>query len=508
MKKGILLLSVVLVLTLTCSSLTTAMSESDWQKYSVAEAEMRRYVESDPLGFSPRAVIDLFNKTGVGVASIFSDDYLESSKFVALSVTRPADPVWGRGYLIVGGYFSKTSLIKDKSGKDVDDLQGCGIVYVDGEIRPAIIIPLAEEGVDFAFVYTNPKKPLMARANVTKFTTVQPAAPGQEGDNQDWAILWRFVFLTEKDGSDAWGSSSESIRRGSNPQPAPNRGSATDAPSMWDFFEKDENGWLIPRKDIRSMLPPNPYENETASTVVPNPLPTPITSISEPSPTPRPIRTPRPTPTPATAAEDPEIEDPIVEEPPEEYPVLGGGTERELPSDWAKPEVDQAITNGLVPLFLRSRYTSPITRAEFAAVATTFYELLMGPIVIGEGVSFIDTSDPNVLKTATIGVVQGVGGGRFDPDAEITREQSATMLYRLADACGFSLPSAFESHFADSEKIANWALPAVNAVVAAGIMKGTGDGIFSPDGPYTREQTYLTIDRLDGWIKVGHKSWK
>jgi len=104
-----------------------------------------------------------------------------------------------------------------------------------------------------------------------------------------------------------------------------------------------------------------------------------------------------------------------------------------------------------------------------------------------------------VEKAAFIGVVNGVGDNKFDPDAQLTREQAATMLSRLADAVGKPLPKQAAA-FKDNGDISDWALESVGQMQAAGIMNGVGDNIFAPQDPYTREQSIVTILRLYGIV--------
>ena len=148
-----------------------------------------------------------------------------------------------------------------------------------------------------------------------------------------------------------------------------------------------------------------------------------------------------------------------------------------------------------------SDFTTPTTRAEFAQLAVILYEYLSGrEIAIDRSIAFSDTDDDYVHKAATIGVVTGVGGNRFDPDSQLTREQAATMLYRLADATGNSLPNVAPT-FADNASIASWAITGVGKVQAAQIMGGIGNNLFSPQGSYTREQSIVTILRLLVYIR-------
>lgn len=164
------------------------------------------------------------------------------------------------------------------------------------------------------------------------------------------------------------------------------------------------------------------------------------------------------------------------------------------PSDWARAAVDEAAALGFVPVPLRTRYTQTITRAEFCALAVRLYEGLTGQEVAGRS-SFTDTDDLNVEKAASLGVIAGMGGGIFAPDAPLNREQAAVILTSLARSLDAPLSPAAPA-FADSGAISAWAADAVGQVQQAGIMSGTGGGNFSPKDTYTREQSVVTIMNL------------
>ena len=190
---------------------------------------------------------------------------------------------------------------------------------------------------------------------------------------------------------------------------------------------------------------------------------------------------------PSGAAIEPAPSQPVPAEPAPAIPASDG------PSGWAKEEVEAAIAAGIVPLSLQSDYRQSTTRAEFCALAAALYERLMGEIT--ERTGFTDTSDENVEKMAALGVVNGVGEGRFDPDARLTREQAATMLARLAAAMGKPMEKQTAA-FADADGVSPWAAEAVGQMQASGVMNGTGEDRFSPKGEYTREQSIITMLRL------------
>ena len=94
-----------------------------------------------------------------------------------------------------------------------------------------------------------------------------------------------------------------------------------------------------------------------------------------------------------------------------------------------------------------------------------------------------------------MGIVNGVGNGNFNPNGQLTREQAAVMLARLANVIGQPLPQSTPT-FADNAQISSWAFEAVGQAQAVGIMGGVGDNRFAPSGDYTREQSIVTILRL------------
>jgi len=165
-----------------------------------------------------------------------------------------------------------------------------------------------------------------------------------------------------------------------------------------------------------------------------------------------------------------------------------------LPTEWARADVSQAVSLGLVPEDLQSSYTQAVTRAEFCALAAALYEAETG-ITIAERSTFSDTNETNVEKMAAVGVVNGTSPGVFTPNTALTREQAATMLARLAGAFGKPLPEV-EATFADKSSVSGWAYEAVGQVQAAGVMNGTSPDMFMPKGPYTREQSIVTMLRM------------
>lgn len=167
----------------------------------------------------------------------------------------------------------------------------------------------------------------------------------------------------------------------------------------------------------------------------------------------------------------------------------------EKPSSWAQNQVGLAIDAGIVPQSLQSRYTNTATRADFCALVVTLLEKYL-EITLPAEETFSDTDDINVRKAATLGIVQGVGNGMFNPDGPLTREQAATMLERAYRASMGYLQGGGTSGFSDASSVSSWAADAVAKMETSGIMTGVGNNQFKPKDPYSREQSIITMLRM------------
>ena len=102
---------------------------------------------------------------------------------------------------------------------------------------------------------------------------------------------------------------------------------------------------------------------------------------------------------------------------------------------------------------------------------------------VAEGAWYYDA----VMWAAGNGIVLGIGdGSKFAPDANVTREQMVTILYRYAGA-----PEVKEAEliFADAADVSDWAAQAVAWAAENGVVKGVGDNRFAPTDNTTRAAT-------------------
>lgn len=183
--------------------------------------------------------------------------------------------------------------------------------------------------------------------------------------------------------------------------------------------------------------------------------------------------------------------------------MTSAGAASTQPSNWAQEAVQTAQEAGLVPEILNTSYDAAITRSEFCSLAASLYRIweTSGQLkdITPDSAFFTDCTDEDVLLCASIGVVNGVGDGRFAPDALIQRQEAASMLHRLAALrtdYADSMKNKMPHVFADGENIRSWARSDVCWACNSGVMTGTGNNAFQPTGQYTREQSIVTILRL------------
>lgn len=178
-------------------------------------------------------------------------------------------------------------------------------------------------------------------------------------------------------------------------------------------------------------------------------------------------------------------------------------------SSWALEEVKVAIENKLVPTNLQNMYKTDITRIDFAALVVKEIEEVTGKDIddvlkektgkdLYELISkypFKDTTNANVIAAQALGIINGKSERTFAPYDNISRQDAASLLMRTAKFLGKKF-SPENNNFNDGKNIANYAKEAVDYVAGLGVMKDKGNNNFGPKDNYSREQAYITINRL------------
>lgn len=170
-------------------------------------------------------------------------------------------------------------------------------------------------------------------------------------------------------------------------------------------------------------------------------------------------------------------------------------------SGWAQGEITEAYENGLMPeRLINTKMTQNISRADFAALVVKLYEEMTGVSVeVAPASSFTDTKDVDVLKAKALGIMQG-DNGLASPDDLVTRQGMAVMYHRTMKKVSEKLGTTMMKpdgvlEFKDKDKVASWAIEAVDYVYENKIMTGD-EGNFSPLNNAPVEQSVIVVKRL------------
>ena len=171
-------------------------------------------------------------------------------------------------------------------------------------------------------------------------------------------------------------------------------------------------------------------------------------------------------------------------------------------SDWFYDDVRFANQNGLFNGVEKDLFApeEPMTRGMLVTVLWR----LDGETAPKTATTFTDV-DANayyadaVAWAAESGVVNGIGGNKFDPEGNVTREQIAAILFRYAAFKGVDTAArANLATFPDAEKTSAYAHDALSWAVAAELVKGTKEGstiYLDPQGSATRAQVAAILSR-------------
>ena len=158
-------------------------------------------------------------------------------------------------------------------------------------------------------------------------------------------------------------------------------------------------------------------------------------------------------------------------------------------SAWYYKAVEYVAENGIMS-GVSAREFAPNAGFSRAMLAQTLYAMSGKPAVKAES-TFADVAAnawyaDAVNWAAEKGYVSGVGDGKFAPDASVTREQMALILYRYAgspDASGMA-----QKEFTDSSSVSAYAVDAIRWAVHEGLISGMENNTLAPQGTATRAQ--------------------
>nr|WP_245363961.1 S-layer homology domain-containing protein [Cohnella thailandensis] len=173
----------------------------------------------------------------------------------------------------------------------------------------------------------------------------------------------------------------------------------------------------------------------------------------------------------------------------------------DLKGHWSENSVLSLAAKHIVNGVDNSHYepNRSITRGEFAVALMRAVDWTGKASIPNAANPFKDVPSDRyyaeqAAQSAALGILNGYEGA-FRPNALITREEAVVALIRAAKVIGQEMTGSAELSFSDKGSISSWALEAVRAASANGLIEGDGTR-FHPGNPLTRAEIAVMIERL------------
>ncbi|WP_270170159.1 S-layer homology domain-containing protein [Paenibacillus sp. SYP-B4298] len=173
-------------------------------------------------------------------------------------------------------------------------------------------------------------------------------------------------------------------------------------------------------------------------------------------------------------------------------------------ASWAQEAIEKLTKAGILNGVAEGKFApiKEVTRAEFITMLVRSFDLLD----VKATVSFSDVSSSAwyyeyIATGVSKGLIQGVGGGKFDPNRAITREEMAIMsanVLKTVKGITADHGAAALAKFSDQDSIAGYAQDAVALLTENKVINGVTATTFDPKGIANRAQAAVIIDRMLG----------
>lgn len=160
-------------------------------------------------------------------------------------------------------------------------------------------------------------------------------------------------------------------------------------------------------------------------------------------------------------------------------------------SSWAKEAVQFLTDKGYIQGDEKGNFNpaGTLTRAEAAEILSKALDLKASGTEDFSDVSENDWFYNAVLATSPE-LFDGMGNGKFEPKAQLTREQAAKVIVQ-----GYQLTGKADlSQFADASKASKWAVSYLETAVENGVINGKGS-LLAPQDKISREEFATMVKR-------------
>ena len=174
------------------------------------------------------------------------------------------------------------------------------------------------------------------------------------------------------------------------------------------------------------------------------------------------------------------------------------------PSDWFFEAVFFVWSNNFMQGTSGARFSpnAPLTRGMVVTVLYRTYSETESAVEAGN--PFTDVRDGAWYADAVTwayhnNIVTGITSSTFAPNANITREQLATILHRYAVFSGIDVSIGEDTNilsYQDAFDISEWAMAAMQWAAGAGVITGRTADLLVPQGEATRAEFATVLFRL------------
>ena len=200
--------------------------------------------------------------------------------------------------------------------------------------------------------------------------------------------------------------------------------------------------------------------------------------------------------------EEPEDDERNDSQNPQGSQTTGASAFSDVTYHWAGKEITEMAKLGLVNgvggnLFMPD---ATVARAEIAAIVERIAKEVADLDSDAE-MQFTDIKKDDwffdsVAFVVNAKIMDGVGDS-FDPEANLTREQMAKVAVNMCNYMGVGeISEDLTVDYTDSAEISDWAVPYVEACTRMNLMNGVGDGAFAPRATLTRAEAAVIVYRI------------
>lgn len=178
-------------------------------------------------------------------------------------------------------------------------------------------------------------------------------------------------------------------------------------------------------------------------------------------------------------------------------------------ASWAEKFVTSMDDMGLIPASVKSSpMNGPITRQDQCKIIMRTYKRLIGVTDSDLGTPedpFSDTHDIDVRNAYRLGIVSGVGNGKFAPNDPITRQDFFKMSVNFLNAIGYPYTvdeTCDLSSFVDSDRIASYAVDATRLLVGIQAVGGNTNKELCPRDAIVSQEAICIFYQIYNFVST------